>query len=192
MSAFTELLTTTCSATPAQASVFEAHYKLLLHWNQRLNLTRITSLEEAVERHYAESLFLAAHLPAGPLTVVDVGSGAGFPGFPVAIARPDLRVALLEADQRKAAFLRESSDLAPNVEVVAVRAESLRREFDVVISRAVQPKEVLRFAKKNGRMLALLLSAEDAGRLNVAGARILPLPHHPGGVLMLADVPRGT
>lgn len=192
MSSFSALLMRICAVSDTQTRVFEAHYKLLLHWNQRINLTRITSLEEAVERHYAESLFLAAHLPAGAQTVVDVGSGAGFPGFPVAVARPDLRVTLLEADQRKAAFLRETSDLAPNIEVLAERAESVRREFDTVISRAVQPKEVVRFAKRNGRRLALLLSAEDAGKLKLPGARIIELPHYASGVLLLADVPRGT
>jgi 16S rRNA (guanine527-N7)-methyltransferase len=192
MSAFTELLTRRCDVSPAQARTFEAHYKLLLHWNQRLNLTRITSLEDAVERHYAESLFLAAHLPAGVQTIVDVGSGAGFPGFPVAVAHPELRVSLLESDQRKAAFLRESSDLAANIEVLAVRAESFQREFDMVISRAVQPKEVIRFAKRNSHRIALLLSAEDAGKLKLPEARVFELPHHPGGVLLLADVPRGT
>jgi hypothetical protein len=68
-----------------QVAALEAHYDLLLRWNKTLNLTTITSLEEAVERHYCESLFLGAQLPAGNLRVVDVGSGAGFPGFPVGI-----------------------------------------------------------------------------------------------------------
>ena len=67
------------------------HYELLQRWNQKLNLTRIDS----IERNYGESLFLAQHLPPGELSICDVGSGAGFPGFPVAVARPECRVALI-------------------------------------------------------------------------------------------------
>ena len=95
--------------SPAQVSALDAHYQLLLRWNRTLNLTRVESLEEAVERHYCESVFLASHLPAGPLRVADIGSGAGFPGFPVAVARPDCQVTLIESHQRKAVFLREAS-----------------------------------------------------------------------------------
>ncbi len=95
--------------SPGQIAALEAHYELLVRWNKTVNLTTITSLEEAVERHYCESLFLGAHLPAGNLRVVDVGSGAGFPGFPVAILRPECSVTLVESHQRKAVFLREAS-----------------------------------------------------------------------------------
>ena len=69
---------------PAQIELLQQHYELLLRWNKTLNLTRIERLEEAVERHYGESLFLAAHLQADPLRIVDIGSGGGFPGLPVA------------------------------------------------------------------------------------------------------------
>jgi 16S rRNA G527 N7-methylase RsmG len=121
-----------------QIAALEAHYELLVRWNKTVNLTTITSLEEAVERHYCESLFLGAHLPAGSLRVVDVGSGAGFPGFPVAILRPDCTVALVESHQRKAVFLREASRKVGNVRVIAKRAEEVEEEFDHLISRAVR------------------------------------------------------
>ena len=103
-----------------------------------MNLTTvIRTLEEAIERHYCESLFLAAQL-AGRRScgVADVGSGAGFPGFPVAVLRPDCSVTLIESHQRKAVFLREASRGLPNVRVLANRAEDVTRQFDRVISRA--------------------------------------------------------
>src|SRR5579859_7963006 len=82
------------SLTDAQVATLAQHYELLLRWNLRLNLTRVSKLEEAVRFHYGESLFLAQALPSGPLRVVDVGSGAGFPGIPIAVARPENTVDL--------------------------------------------------------------------------------------------------
>ena len=61
-------------------ALLEAHWELLRFWNKRLNLTTINGLDAAIERHYAESLFLGSRLPLGPLQAVDIGSGAGFPG----------------------------------------------------------------------------------------------------------------
>ena len=108
--------------------MLEAHYRLLLLWNRTLNLSAITGLEEAVERHYCESLFLGAHLPPGSLAIVDIGSGAGFPGLPVAVLRPECSVTLIESHQRKAVFLREASRGLPGVRVVAKRAEDVRAD----------------------------------------------------------------
>ena len=130
--------------SPAQISALEAHYQLLLKWNRTLNLTRVEGLEEAVERHYCESVFLASHLPAGRLRIADIGSGAGFPGFPVAVARPDCQVTLIESHQRKAVFLREASRALPNIRVLAQRAEAVTETFDHVISRAVSYADLLK------------------------------------------------
>jgi 16S rRNA (guanine527-N7)-methyltransferase len=121
----------------AQVELLEAHYELLTRWNRVLNLTAIRNAEEAAERHYCEALFLAAHIRKGVGTVADVGSGAGFPGLPVAVVRPEVQVVLIESHQRKAVFLREASRGLANVRVVSVRAESVRERFDLVISRAV-------------------------------------------------------
>jgi hypothetical protein len=85
----------------AQLDALCDHYSLLLAWNERLNLTRVVSAADAARLHYVESLFLAAQLPPGELRIVDVGSGAGFPGIPVAILRPETRVDLVESHQRK-------------------------------------------------------------------------------------------
>jgi 16S rRNA (guanine(527)-N(7))-methyltransferase RsmG len=123
--------------TGEQEAALEAHLDLLMRWNRTLNLTAIRNREEAIERHYCESLFLGAKLPAGRLRIADVGSGAGFPGFPVAVLRPECSVTLIESHQRKAVFLREASRKVPNVKVAAKRAEDVTEAFDWVISRAV-------------------------------------------------------
>ena len=75
------------------------HYELLLRWNQRMNLTTVKPGSETVIRHYCESLFFAAHLPVKEqdTSVLDLGSGAGFPGIPMAILRPEWRVTLVES-----------------------------------------------------------------------------------------------
>src|SRR5208283_5706443 len=132
---------------PGQVEALKAHYQLLLRWNRTLNLTSIRRMEEAVERHYCESLFLGAHLPQGALRIADIGSGAGFPGLPVAVLRPDCAVTLIESHQRKAVFLREASRSLPNVRVLARRAEDVKEQFDWAISRAVSYQDVASFLK---------------------------------------------
>src|ERR1700736_2752496 len=109
----------------------------MLRWNKTINLTRIERVEEAVDRHYAESLFLGVNLPPGPLKIADVGSGAGFPGIPVAILRPNVSIALIESHQRKAVFLKEATRSLPNVTVISRRAEEIAESFDWIVSRAV-------------------------------------------------------
>lgn len=123
--------------TDEQAEALESHCNLLVRWNRTLNLTAIRDLNEVIERHYCESIFLAARLPAGRLTIIDVGSGAGFPGLPVAVYRPDCFVTLIESHQRKAVFLKEAARPMSNVRVVTGRAEQVREEFDLAVSRAV-------------------------------------------------------
>lgn len=146
--------------TAEQSAALEAHLELLMRWNRSLNLTAIRSREEAIERHYCESLFLGARLPAGALRIADVGSGAGFPGFPVAILRPECSVALIESHQRKAVFLREVSRAVPNVRVLAKRAEDVGETFDWVISRAVSYADLVPFLKKLAPNADLLSGAE--------------------------------
>ena len=130
--------------TPQQLTLLEEHYRLLLRWNRKINLTRITSLQDAVWYHYCESLYLASRLPAGSLRIVDIGSGAGFPGIPVAIYRPECAVDLVESHQRKAVFLREAARKLTNVRVLAQRAETVAGSYDWTISRAVRPEDVLK------------------------------------------------
>ena len=140
--------------------LLEAHWELLRVWNQKINLTTINDLETAVERHYAESLFLGLHLPAGTLRVADIGSGPGFPGFPVAVLRPDCTVTLIESHQRKAVFLREASRKLANVRVLAKRVEDVAEEFDVVISRAVSFEDLQGNLRRLAPKAALLTGQE--------------------------------
>jgi len=117
---------------------------LLLKWNARTNLTSIRDPEEIVRRHFGESLFLATQLPACR-TLLDLGSGAGFPGLPIQLALPELRVMLAESQNKKASFLREVvRTLGLPTEVWADRVENLPavRVFDVVALRAVDNPDV--------------------------------------------------
>src|SRR5438045_1628843 len=128
--------------TSEQLDKLEAHYHLLLKWNDRINLTRIRRLEDIVRLHYCESLFVGTLLPPGHHRIVDVGSGAGFPGIPIAILRPECAVTLVDSHQRKAVFLREASRNLLNVKVIAGRAEDLAESFDWLVSRAIAPHQV--------------------------------------------------
>jgi 16S rRNA (guanine(527)-N(7))-methyltransferase RsmG len=128
--------------TVAQQYQLQKHYELLLHWNRKLNLISTRSEAEIIERHYYESLFLGRHLPAGALKIADVGSGAGFPGFVVAVQRPECSVTLIESHQRKSVFLREAARGLMNVHVLAKRAEEVDKRFDWVVSRAVRYEDI--------------------------------------------------
>jgi 16S rRNA (guanine(527)-N(7))-methyltransferase RsmG len=145
----------------AQIEVLERHYNLMVRWNKALNLTKIVDPGEAAARHYLESLFLALHLPAGQLNVADVGSGPGFPGFPVAVLRPDCEVSLIESHQRKGVFLRETSRGMTNVRVIVKRAEEVTDRFDWMISRAVSYED-LTVPVRSLAPAAALLTGEEA------------------------------
>ena len=143
-----------------QLDQLESHYELLLRWNAKLNLTRIDSVEEATRLHYCESMYLGQRLPTGPLRIVDIGSGAGFPGIPIAILRPECRITLVESHKRKGVFLTEAVRNLANVKAVTDRAENLKDEFDWLVSRAVAPSDVLKLHLANN--LAMLVGADDA------------------------------
>jgi 16S rRNA (guanine527-N7)-methyltransferase len=146
--------------SPAQLDLLQAHFELLKRWNKVLNLTAIRTEEEAVERHYCESVFLAMHLPPGHLRVADVGSGGGFPGFPVGVVRPDCTVTLIESHQRKSVFLREATRYLKNFRVLSSRAEEVHEQFDQVISRAVSYEDLISSLKNLGASADLLTGEE--------------------------------
>lgn len=158
------------------------HYDLLLRWNQRMNLTTIKPGPEIVARHYCESLFFAAHLPAenDKISLLDLGSGAGFPGIPAAVLKPNWQLTLVESSQRKAVFLRESSRHLRNVAVLAARIENAFEYADWVISRAVDPREVLANAPRLASNIGLMLGESDfssiRGDSRVAWAEPVRLP----------------
>lgn len=139
------------------------HYELLLRWNQRLNLTTIKPGPEAVIRHYCESLFFAAHLPAtsANIRVLDLGSGAGFPGIPIAVAKPGWHIILVESHKRKAVFLRESARALANVSVISERLEDVSETADWLVARAVDPQTVLSAVPRLAPNVGLMLGEDD-------------------------------
>jgi 16S rRNA (guanine527-N7)-methyltransferase len=136
-----------------QIALLARHVDLLLRWNKSINLTAITDPAEVVEKHVVDSLALAPLVPSG--TVLDAGAGAGLPGIPVAIARPDVDVVLVDSVQKKVAFLKSAlAELRlPRARAVAVRlrgdpaAEHLPR-VNAAASRAVaEPRAWLALAE---------------------------------------------
>ena len=131
--------------TKDQMTQLVRHYAMLCRWNRRLNLTRITEPRAAARLHYAESLF-GARFIAGAHTLLDIGSGAGFPAIPLAVARPDVQATALEANQKKSLFLREAKDelgLA-NFRVVTSRLDGFDwGGYELLTSRALDRAEAI-------------------------------------------------
>jgi 16S rRNA (guanine527-N7)-methyltransferase len=128
---------------PVQSKSFEDYFLLLNRWNARVNLTSIRDEEGILRRHFVESIACARALPSGILNLLDFGSGAGFPGVPIALCRPEIAVTLAESQGKKAAFLSEAVRmLGVNAKVHSGRAEVLHTVFDCVTLRAVDKMEV--------------------------------------------------
>jgi 16S rRNA (guanine527-N7)-methyltransferase len=177
------------SLDPAQAARLTAHLDLLDDWNTRMNLTAIRERPAQLTKHVLDSLSVLPRLHGR--RIADVGSGAGFPGVPLAIVDPDRHYTLIESTGKKCRFLehvRDALELA-NVEVVQARAEAYRPEtrFDTVVARAVGPvADLVRQAGPlvagGGRLLAMkgrYPEEELAARLNgwkVAGVHRLEVP----------------
>lgn len=184
-------------AEPAPADLIqklETYLDLLLRWNARTNLTAIRGRDSIIQRHFGESLFLARHLPPFT-TLLDVGSGAGFPGIPTQLLHPNSRVTLAESQGKKASFLREAiRTLGLPSEVHAARVETLpaARTFQVITMRAVDSMDSAIAAA-----LPRLGSAGTIAILAGTGTPSLPQDFHvtshpiPGrpGNLILATIP---
>jgi len=125
----------------AQVQRLRDHYELLCRWNARINLTSVRTLRDVVTRHFAESLFLADRLP-NVGTVVDVGSGAGFPGVPISVARPGLKVTLVDSNGKKAAFLQEAVRGESGVKVRSVRFSEVEGEYNWGVWRGVALEDI--------------------------------------------------
>ncbi len=160
------------SVTPALAQAIREYTALLLQWNARTNLTRITDPDEILGRHFGESLFAGALLrnPSGKLA--DVGSGAGFPGLALKLACPLLEITLIESNMKKATFLAEVQrklDLK-GVEILRARMEDVHTpRFDQITARAIgKLDELLQWAGSSlapGGGIILWLGDEDVHRL---------------------------
>jgi len=169
------------------AARFAAYLSLLLRWNQRVNLTSIRDEQGIFARHFVESIACARALPTGIGTLLDFGSGAGFPGIPIALCRPDVSVTLAESQGKKAAFLQEVVRvLGLSTRVLAARAESELRLYDCVALRAVDhmPKAVataVGLVGEGGRLALMTTEQEAAALKSAAGPSFnwtcpIPLP----------------
>jgi len=135
--------------SPKQLEQFHIYYQELIDWNQRMNLTAITGYEEVQIKHFLDSLtvVLALKQPigSGNFRLIDVGTGAGIPGIPLKILLPDIKLVLLDATAKKAAFLHHIKHKLglDSVDIVVGRAEDVaheaqyREKFELVLSRAV-------------------------------------------------------
>ncbi len=151
-----------------QQEQFSEYFRLLIEWNEKMNLTAITEPKEIAIKHFYDSATFLKYVPVVEGTsIVDVGTGAGFPGIPLKILRPDIKLTLLDSLNKRLVFLNEvckSLDLQANI--VHKRAEdggqdiNLRESFDIACSRAVANMNTLceylmPFVKVNGTVVAM-------------------------------------
>ncbi len=153
-----------------QTGRFEEYLSLLVRWNARINLTAVRDEEGILGRHFVESIACARALPEGIATLLDFGSGGGFPGIPIALCRPEIEVTLAEAQGKKAAFLQEAVRvLGIPAKVHAGRAESLEMQYECITLRAVdRMDEAVETASRlvvSGGWLALMTTQGDLVRL---------------------------
>ena len=154
---------------------FDVYSELLVNWNEKINLTAITDASGITEKHFLDSLaaFKNDIIPQNS-TVIDVGTGAGFPGIPMKIYRDDLKVTLLDSLNKRINFLLEvSNSLELDLKCIHSRAEDgakkpeLREQFDIATARAVAPLPILceyclPYVKIGGKFIALKGPNEDA------------------------------
>ena len=155
-----------------QIEKFESYLELLSKWNEVMDLTAIKETSKMIEKHFLDSLYLSSEVKFDDQKILDIGSGAGFPGLVLKIAYPNLDMTLLEPTQKRVKFLREVISILnlTKIEVVCMRAEDYiidhREEFDIVTARAVARLNILLelgipFLKVDGKLILLKGSKAD-------------------------------
>ena len=155
--------------TNQQISQLERFYKLLLEWNEKMNLTRITSEEDVYLKHFYDSLTITKVVDLTKVeTLCDVGTGAGFPGIVLKIMYPNLKITLIDSLQKRVNYLNEviSQLKLENIKAIHTRGEDYQEKFDVVTSRAVANIEKLvtytmHLVKKEGFFIAMKGNLEE-------------------------------
>ncbi|WP_420237926.1 16S rRNA (guanine(527)-N(7))-methyltransferase RsmG [Telmatobacter bradus] len=182
--------------TTGEAESFEQYLRLFLLWNAKTNLSAVRDEDGILSRHFLESIACARQIPAGVASLLDFGSGGGFPGVPVAICRPEIAVTLAESQGKKAIFLQEVvRTLGLDAKVHARRAEELGKTFDCVTMRAVDRMigaiALAAALVSAGGILALMsTTAEQNAMQTAAGERFhwqaaTPIPGGGAKVLLL-------
>jgi len=183
---------------PHQLDLMAMHAEELVRWNKKFNITSILDPKEMATKHFIDSIAISPHIPEN-FSVLDIGSGGGFPGFPLRVIRPDLRVVMADSSRKKVSFLNfliRTSQLE-SISAVHTRAEDLSKDkgfagkFDVVTSRAFTALDrfvslALPFLSKKGIILAMKgkTGADEAGALSksdfttVTTSYLLPLENH--------------
>ncbi|HFH7683663.1 TPA: 16S rRNA (guanine(527)-N(7))-methyltransferase RsmG [Streptococcus agalactiae] len=162
--------------TDKQKKQFETYFRLLVEWNEKINLTAITNKEEVYLKHFYDSIapILQGYIDNSPLSILDIGAGAGFPSIPMKILYPEIDITVIDSLNKRINFL---NILANELELSGVhffhgRAEDFgqdkvfRAKFDIVTARAVARMQVLAeltipFLKVNGRLIALKAAAAE-------------------------------
>jgi 16S rRNA (guanine527-N7)-methyltransferase len=146
---------------------------LLHHWNKAVNLISRQDINYLVPNHILPSLSLVRAISfADDNTIIDVGTGGGFPGIPLAIAKPNVKIVLLDSSKKKSSIVQSIARALEldNVEVVACRAEEYRRSFDFVIGRAVAPLSL--FLSHTGHLLCAKSNIPGGGVLYLKGGDV--------------------
>jgi 16S rRNA (guanine527-N7)-methyltransferase len=197
-SAIAQLLQPYIQPDESRLIAISKYIDLLVKWNARINLTAVRAPEEMVQRHFGESFFAANHvLSKGTLEkVIDLGSGAGFPGVPFAMLAPEVQVTLIESNSKKAAFLREliyQLNLK-NAKVFADRGENYKQTADVVTMRAVESFSkvlplAIQLADSGGRVALMIGSSQVQEAMGLGDQMLwresLPVPGGHSRVLLV-------